>query len=106
MPVAGEALLTDPASMMLQVLSPKTRRDDEVQKFRDYLTIPTLGTSILAETESPFLTLQLPGEAIRIEANTEDATTGYGAQESAFGGRLLKQLWGESSLRYARPSGT
>jgi hypothetical protein len=105
MPVAGEALLTDPASMMLQILSPKTRRDDEVQKFRDYLTIPTLGTSILAETESPFLTLQLPGEVIRIGASAEDATTGDGAKKLAFGGRLLKQSSGESSLRYARPSG-
>jgi hypothetical protein len=36
---------------------PDTRRIDEVQKFRDYITIPTLGTYILAETESPFLTL-------------------------------------------------
>lgn len=39
------------------MLSPNTRRTDEVQKFRDYLTIPTLRAYILAETESPFLTL-------------------------------------------------
>ena len=56
-PVPGDALFTDSPSVILEVLSPATRRNDEVQKFRDYLTIPTLGTYILAETESPFLTL-------------------------------------------------
>lgn len=56
-PLPGDALFTDSPSVILEVLSPTTRRNDEVQKFRDYLTIPTLGTSILAETESPFLTL-------------------------------------------------
>lgn len=44
-------------SAILEVLSPTTRRIDEVRKFRDSITIPTLGTYILAETESPFLTL-------------------------------------------------
>ena len=56
-PVSGDALFTDSPCVILEVLSPSTRRNDEVQKFRDYLTIPTLGTYILAETESPFLTL-------------------------------------------------
>ena len=56
-PVPGDALFTDSPSVILEVLSPTTRRDDEVQKFRDYLTISTLGTYILAETDSPFLTL-------------------------------------------------
>jgi Uma2 family endonuclease len=56
-PVPGDALFTDSPSVILEVLSPTTRRNDEVQKFRDYLTIPTLKTYILAETESPFLTL-------------------------------------------------
>jgi Uma2 family endonuclease len=56
-PVPGDALFTDSPSVILEVLSPNTRRNDEVQKFRDYLTIPTPGTYILAETESPFLTL-------------------------------------------------
>jgi Uma2 family endonuclease len=56
-PVPGDALFTDSPSVILEVLSPNTRRNDEVQKFRDYLTIPTLGTYILAETESPLLTL-------------------------------------------------
>ena len=55
--VPGDALFTDSPSVILEVLSPTTRRNDEVQKFRDYLTIPTLGTYILAESESPFLTL-------------------------------------------------
>ena len=56
-PVPGDALFTDSPSVILEVLSPTTRRNDEVQKFRDYLTIPTLGTYILAETTSVFLTL-------------------------------------------------
>jgi len=62
-PVAGDALYTDSPSVILEVLSPSTRRNDEVQKFRDYLTIPTLQTYILAETDSPFLTLHRRGEA-------------------------------------------
>ncbi len=56
-PVPGNALFTDSPSVILEVLSPSTRRNDEVQKARDYLTIPTLETYILAETESQFLTL-------------------------------------------------
>ena len=56
-PVPGNALFTDSPSVILEVLSPSTRRIDEVQKFRDYITIPTLGTYILAETDSPLLTL-------------------------------------------------
>jgi Uma2 family endonuclease len=43
--------------VILEVLSPTTRRIDEVQKFRDYITIPTLDTYILAESDSPLLTL-------------------------------------------------
>ena len=56
-PVPGKALFTDSPSVILEVLSPTTRRIDEVQKYRDYITIPTLGTYVLAETDSPFLTL-------------------------------------------------
>lgn len=56
-PVPGNSLFTDSPSVILEVLSPTTRRTDEAQKFRDYITIPTLGTYILAETDSPLLTL-------------------------------------------------
>jgi Uma2 family endonuclease len=56
-PVPGDALFTDSPSVILEVLSPTTRRIDEVQKYRDYITIPTLGTYILAETDSPLMTL-------------------------------------------------
>lgn len=56
-PVPGDALFTDSPCVILEVLSPNTRRIDEVQKFRDYITIPTLGTCVLAETDSPLLTL-------------------------------------------------
>lgn len=56
-PVPGNALFTDSPSVILEVLSPTTRRIDEVQKYRDYITIPTLEAYILAETDSPLLTL-------------------------------------------------
>ena len=56
-PVPGNALFTDSPSVILEVLSPTTRRIDEVQKLRDYITIPTLHTYILAEPDAPFLTL-------------------------------------------------
>lgn len=56
-PVPGSALFSDSPSVILEVLSPTTRRIDEVQKPRDYLTIPTLQTYILAEPDTPFLTL-------------------------------------------------
>lgn len=54
-PVTGSALFTDSPSVILEVLSPTTRRIDEVQKLRDYITIPLLETYILAETDSPLL---------------------------------------------------
>lgn len=56
-PVPGSALFTDSPSVILEVLSPTTGRIDEVQKSRDYITIPTLNTYILAESDTPFLTL-------------------------------------------------
>ena len=56
-PLPGSALFTDSPSVILEVLSPTTRRIDEVQKLRDYLTIPTLQTYILAEPDTPFITL-------------------------------------------------
>lgn len=67
-PVPGNALFTTSPSVILEVLSPTTRRNDEVQKLRDYLTIPTLSTYILAETDSPFLALhRRDGEEFRRE---------------------------------------
>lgn len=56
-PVPGDSLFTDSPSVILEVLSPTTRRIDEVQKFRDYIAIPTLQTYILAETDGVFLTV-------------------------------------------------
>jgi Uma2 family endonuclease len=56
-PLPGDALFTESPSVILEVLSPNTRRIDEVQKFRDYIIISSLETYILAETDSPVLTL-------------------------------------------------
>ncbi len=55
--MSGNALFTDSPSVILEVLSPTTRRIDEAQKLRDYITIPTLKTYILAETDKPLPTL-------------------------------------------------
>lgn len=56
-PVTGDALFTDSPSVILEVLSPTTRRIDETQKYRDYITIPSLQTYVLAETDGAFLTV-------------------------------------------------
>ena len=67
-PVPGDALYTDSPSVILEVLSPTTRRIDETQKFRDYITIPSLQTYILAETDGAFLTVhRREGDGFRIE---------------------------------------
>ncbi len=55
--VAGDALYTDSPTVILEVLSPSTRRQDETLKLRDYLTIPSLQTYILAEADSPLITI-------------------------------------------------
>ncbi|MFT6179810.1 MAG: Uma2 family endonuclease [Akkermansiaceae bacterium] len=56
-PVNDDEQFTEAPSVILEVLSPSTRRIDETQKHRDYLTLPSLQTYILAETDSPALTL-------------------------------------------------
>lgn len=67
-PVPGDALYTDSPSVILEVLSPTTRRIDEAQKFRDYITIPSLQTYILAETDGAFLTVhRREGDGFRME---------------------------------------
>ena len=63
-PLPGDALFTESPSVILEVLSPNTRRNDEVQKLRDSLTIGTLQTYILAEADTPFLTLHRRDGAI------------------------------------------
>jgi len=56
-PVADDEQFTTSPTIILEVLSPSTRRIDQAQKYRDYLTIPSLQTYLLAETESPTLTI-------------------------------------------------
>lgn len=66
--IPGDALFTDSPSVILEVLSPTTRRIDETQKFRDYITIPSLQTYVLAETDSVFLTVyRRDGDHFRME---------------------------------------
>ena len=70
-PISGDALFTDSPSVILEVLSPSTRRTDEVQKLRDYVTIPTLRAYIVAEPDRPFLTVhRRNGDAFRREMIT------------------------------------
>ena len=67
-PISGDAFFTDSPSVILEVLSPSTRRNDETQKLRDYLTIPSLQTYIMAEADSPLLVLhRREGEGFRRE---------------------------------------
>lgn len=56
-PVADHEQFTTAPTVILEVLSPSTRRIDEAQKFRDYLTLSSLQTYILAETDTASLTL-------------------------------------------------
>ncbi len=56
-PIPDDAHFTDSPTVILEVLSPSTRRNDEVQKFRDYLTIPSLQVYILAEADFAKLTI-------------------------------------------------
>ncbi len=56
-PVGNKDYYTDSPSVILEVLSPTTRRNDQAQKFRDYITIPTLQTYVMAESDSAMLTL-------------------------------------------------
>lgn len=56
-PLGGSDRFTDSPTVILEVLSPSTRRNDEVQKFRDYLTIPSLQVYILAEADSTKVTI-------------------------------------------------
>ena len=43
--------------MILEVISPSTCRIDEVQKFRDYITIPSLEVYLLAESDLARVTI-------------------------------------------------
>jgi len=56
-PLGGKDHFTDSPAVILEVLSPSTRRDDEVQKYRDYLTIPSLKVYIIAEADLAKITI-------------------------------------------------
>lgn len=56
-PVPDEALFTESPSVILEVISPATRRIDEVQKLRDYISIATLQSYVLVETDAMKITV-------------------------------------------------
>jgi len=56
-PLGGNDHFTDSPAVILEVLSPSTRRIDEVQKFRDYLTIRSLQVYLLAEADFQKVTI-------------------------------------------------
>ena len=56
-PMSGDAQFTDAPTVILEVISPSTRRIDEVQKFRDYITIPSLQVYLLAECDQARITV-------------------------------------------------
>lgn len=56
-PLGGKDHFTDSPTVILEVLSPSTRRDDEVQKYRDYLAIPSLKVYIIAEADLAKITI-------------------------------------------------
>ena len=67
-PIPPKSQYTDAPTVILEVLSPSTRRNDETLKLRDYLTIPELRVYIMAEVDSPLLVLyRREGEGFRRE---------------------------------------
>jgi Uma2 family endonuclease len=67
-PVPDDACFTDSPTVILEVLSPSTRRNDEVQKFRDYMTIPSLKVYLIAEADCAKVTIyRRVGEEFRSE---------------------------------------
>ncbi len=70
-PVAGDAQFTDSPTVVLEVLSPSTRRNDEGRKRQDYLTIPTLRAYLVAEADFPQITVhRRDGDGFREEILT------------------------------------
>jgi Uma2 family endonuclease len=61
-PVGGSDRYTDSPVVILEVLSESTRRNDEVQKLRDYFTLPSLQVYLLAESNEPVVRVYRRGE--------------------------------------------
>jgi Uma2 family endonuclease len=61
-PVGGEDCFTEKPVVILEVLSESTRRNDEVQKLRDYFTLPSLQVYLLAESDAPVVRVYRRGE--------------------------------------------
>lgn len=55
--IPDDAHFTDSPTIILEVLSPSTRRNDEVQKYRDYISIPSLKVYIVAEADFAKITI-------------------------------------------------
>lgn len=54
-PIEGDAQFTSEPTVILEVLSPSTRRIDETSKLQAYLTMPSLQVCLLAESDQPFV---------------------------------------------------
>ena len=61
-PVGGGDRFTDQPVVILEVLSKSTRRNDEVQKLRDYFTLPSLQVYLLAESDEAVVRVYRRGE--------------------------------------------
>jgi len=61
-PVGGGDRFTDQPVVILEVLSQSTRRNDEVQKLRDYFTLASLEVYLLAESDEAVVRVYRRGE--------------------------------------------
>jgi Uma2 family endonuclease len=56
-PIDGSAQFTTEPAVILEVLSPSTRRVDETSKLQGYLTLTSLQVCLLAESDRPLVTV-------------------------------------------------
>ena len=67
-PVEGSDQFSDDPVVVLEVLSPSTRRIDETSKLQGYMTLASLKVCLLAESDRPFVTVyRRSGEKFVVE---------------------------------------
>lgn len=91
-PVDGAAQFTDAPTVVLEVLSPSTRRIDETSKLQAYLTLPSLQVCLLAESDEAFVKVyRRKGEEFVVEVyEGRDAEIALPEIEMSL---LLKELY-------------